>query len=230
METSTGALGILFPLDIYQHRAQVVFDTLFGMCVKLCTGAYSVACDDSLSIHIRECASPNVCLHVCVSVCVYVLISVPPCFASVQKGLVPTTWCRAASAQPIPAWIATLRANQKLPAAFAVCPLSIFSHSSLNLLASLGCCINPPPLNILPYHKFLLFALRHFHTCIPLHYSMKNVQTKTVIKVASAYQGVIALLISLFEKIIEFKTSLVQKQVQTRPFLSHGAPHTLFLC
>lgn len=75
---------------------------------------------------------------------VCVLRSVPPCFSSVQKGLVPTTWCRAASAPPIPAWIATLGANQKLPAAFAVCPLSIFSNAGLNLLASLGCCIKTP--------------------------------------------------------------------------------------
>lgn len=86
----------------------------------------------------------NACMWVCICVCVCVLRSVPLCFASVQKGLVPTTWCRAASAPPILAWIATLAANQKLPAAFAVCPLSIFSNTSLNLLASLGCCIKTP--------------------------------------------------------------------------------------
>lgn len=94
------------------------------------------------------------CVHYFV-VCVCVLRSVPLCFASVQKGLVPTTWCRAASVQPIPAWIATLAANQKLPAAFAVCPLSIFSNTSLNLPASLGCCIktHPPPIQHAPKLK-----------------------------------------------------------------------------
>lgn len=92
----------------------------------------------------NACMWVCICKCVCTYVCVCVLRSVPLFYASVQKGLVPTTWCRAASAPPIPAWIATLAANQKLPAAFAVCPLSIFSNTSLNLLASLGCCIKTP--------------------------------------------------------------------------------------
>lgn len=90
------------------------------------------------------CVYVGVYLQGCMHMCVCVSRSVPLCVASVQKGLVPTTWCRAASAPPILAWIATLAANQKLPAAFAVCPLSIFSNTSLNLLASLGCCIKTP--------------------------------------------------------------------------------------
>lgn len=93
-------------------------------------------------LHVRGCVWADVHVHAHVY---GVLRSVPLCFASVQKGLVPTTWCRAASAPPIPAWIATLAANQKLPAAFAVCPLSIFSNTSLNLLPSLDCCIKTPP-------------------------------------------------------------------------------------
>lgn len=54
-----------------------------------------------------------------------------------------------------------------------MCPLSIFSNTSLNLLASLGCCINPPPslprqppstptppqFNTLQIYKFLMSAL-----------------------------------------------------------------------
>lgn len=113
------------------------------------------------------------------------------CFALVQKGLVPTTWCRAASAPPIPAWIATLAANQKLPAAFAVCPLSIFSNASLNPLVSLGCCINPtpprhphptmPPLrfNTLPYHEFLMSVFWQALSSIPSHRLMRSSQTQT---------------------------------------------------
>lgn len=114
------------------------------------------------------------CIHICVCARVCVLMSVPLCFASVQKGLVPTTWCRAASAPPIPAWIATLAANQKLPAAFAVCPLSIFSNTSLNLLASLGCCIKPPPHPPIPtcFYIISFSCLRSVNSSgAPLHAS-----------------------------------------------------------
>lgn len=128
-----------------QHRAN---PGLYIHTTVECMWNYHV----QMHIHLHAILPFNVCMWVCICkcVCTYVcmwvcvLRSVPLCFASVQKGLVPTTWCRAASAPPIPAWIATLAANQKLPAAFAVCPLSIFSNTSLNLLASLGCCIKTP--------------------------------------------------------------------------------------
>lgn len=141
-----------------------------------CTGAYSVACNASLLMRLCGCVHA----HMCARARVCVLISVPLCFASVQKGLVPTTWCRAASAPPIPAWIATLAANQKLPAAFAVCPLSIFSNTSLNLLASLGCCIKPPPhpphSNMLPYYKFLMSTFSQLFRSTPPRQWMTNSQ------------------------------------------------------
>lgn len=139
MKTNPGALGILFSPDTHQKTAQVYLTLSWLVCGPLhrCLLAW-MRCILTAVVFGRACPY-------CGSVRVCVLISVPPCFASVQKGLVPTTWCRTASSQPIPAWIATLAANQKLPAAFAVCPLSIFSNTSLSLLASLGCCINPPP-------------------------------------------------------------------------------------
>lgn len=139
-----------------------------GICAEPCTGACSVACNTSL-YYMSVCICMCVHEHMCARVRVCVLISVPLCFASVQKGLVPTTWCRAASAPPIPAWIATLAANQKLPAAFAVCPFSIFSNTSLNLLASLGCCINPPHSIRSPYSKFLMSTLRQLFSHIASH-------------------------------------------------------------
>lgn len=78
METSPGALGILFSPDMYQNTAHLYM----CVCVQQCTGAYSVACNASF-----HC----VCVGVCVHMCVCVVRSVPLCFASVQKGLVPTT-------------------------------------------------------------------------------------------------------------------------------------------
>lgn len=144
----------------------------------------------------------QVCMRVYVCVCVRVLRSVPLCFASVQKGLVPTTWCRAASAPPIPAWIATLAANQKLPAAFAVCPLSIFSNTSLNLLASLGCCIKTPPSHpqsiTLPNYKFLMSALRELFSNTPSHvcaWTHLSTHGFSPVKVASACQRATAVVL-----------------------------------
>lgn len=131
-------------------------------------------------------------IHVGVRVCI--LISLPPCFALVQKGLVPTTWCRAASAQPIPAWIATLGANQKLPAAFAVCPLSIFSNASLNPLVSLGCCITPQ-FNMLPYHKFLMSVIWQALSSTPAHECEMFKHKQIVKKLACACYMVTAVLL-----------------------------------
>lgn len=159
MKTSPGALGILFSPDAINTLHILLCVYMHALCTE-CMWSYHV------QMHMQFHAMPPfnmsvyVCRRVCAYVCVCVLRSVPLCFASVQKGLVPTTWCRAASAQPIPAWIATLAANQKLPAAFAVCPLSIFSNASLNLLASLGCCIKTPPFHTLPNYKFLTSALK----------------------------------------------------------------------
>lgn len=143
-----------------------------------------------------------VCIYRCVhayirvGVRVCILISLLHCFALVQKGLVPTTWCRAASAQPIPAWIATLRANQKLSAAFAVCPLSIFSNASLNPLASLGCCITPqPPFNTLPYHKFFMSVIWQALRSIPAHECNMFKHKQIVNKMTCACHRVTAVLL-----------------------------------
>lgn len=140
METSPGTLWIPFSPD-----TKPILVYIYTLCWSAC-GTIMYRCIFSCMQYFlfNACVWVCICKCVCTFVCVCVLRSVPLCFASVQKGLVPTTWCRAASAPPIPAWIATLAANQKLPAAFAVCPLSIFSNTSLNLLASLGCCIKTP--------------------------------------------------------------------------------------